>query len=241
LGKFQDLTGQTFNRLTVLKRIYKENDKRTYWECRCLCGNIKIIRQDWLKNGLIKSCGCLHIEQLKQLHKNNKKYNKYNLSGEYGIGYTSKKEEFYFDLDDYNKIKDYWWYIDSNGYVVTKILNQKPLQMHRLILNASSNEFIDHKKHNKNDNRKNELRKVTKSQNSMNLKTPVNNTSGYKGVSWSKVANKWHASIQKNKISYHLGYFDDINDAVNIRKATEEKLFGEYSYDNSMNNAGIDQ
>ena len=36
-----------------------------------------------------------------------KKYNTYDLSGEYGIGYTSKGEEFYFDLDDYDKIKDY--------------------------------------------------------------------------------------------------------------------------------------
>ena len=40
----------------------------------------------------------------------NKKYNKYDLSGEYGIGWTSNtNQEFYFDLEDYDKIKDYCW------------------------------------------------------------------------------------------------------------------------------------
>ena len=46
-----------------------------------------------------------------------KKYNTYDLTGEYGIGYTSKDEEFYFDLEDYDKIKDYCWRITMQGYV----------------------------------------------------------------------------------------------------------------------------
>lgn len=39
--------------------------------------------------------------------KKNKRYNRYDLTGEYGIGYTNQGVEFYFDLEDYDKIKEY--------------------------------------------------------------------------------------------------------------------------------------
>ena len=42
------------------------------------------------------------------------KTNKYDLSGEYGIGYDSNGQKFYFDLEDYDKIKNYCWYEDCN-------------------------------------------------------------------------------------------------------------------------------
>ena len=61
-----------------------------------------------------------------------KKYNTYDLSGEYGIGYTSKGEEFWFDLNDYNKIKDYCWYYNSNGYLCSQNANCKHIYFHRL-------------------------------------------------------------------------------------------------------------
>ena len=48
-----------------------------------------------------------------------KQYNNYDLSGEYGIGYLFNGEEFYFGLEDYDKIKNYCWYKDSGGYIRT--------------------------------------------------------------------------------------------------------------------------
>lgn len=58
---FKDLTGQVFNRLTVIK-FDKLWHKKVYWLCKCVCGKIKSIRQDGLTGNQIKSCGCLHIE-----------------------------------------------------------------------------------------------------------------------------------------------------------------------------------
>ena len=56
---FQDLTGQKFNLLTVIKR-YPENKKGyAQWLCKCECGNEIIVRSDLLKRGGVKSCGCL--------------------------------------------------------------------------------------------------------------------------------------------------------------------------------------
>ena len=122
--------------MTVLRRgedlIKKNNKKDTRWYCSCDCGNpneVLVLGYN-LKNGNTTSCGCEHLKNAKRSGsltgkingKKNKKYNTYNLSGEYGIGYTTKGEEFYFDLEDYDKIKDYCWYIDENGYVQIKMM-----------------------------------------------------------------------------------------------------------------------
>lgn len=61
MGKFQDLTGMKFNRLTVVSRTENQGYNTT-WLCKCDCGNEKIIRGSALKNGTIQSCGCLHRE-----------------------------------------------------------------------------------------------------------------------------------------------------------------------------------
>lgn len=62
MGKFQDLTGMKFGKLTVLKRADKGNMKATRWICECECGNIKIVYGADLKSGHTKSCGCYKAE-----------------------------------------------------------------------------------------------------------------------------------------------------------------------------------
>ena len=56
-----------------------------------------------------------------RVYETHKKENKYDLSGKYGIGYTYKGDEFYFDLDDYTLIKEHCWCIDHEGYVSTNL------------------------------------------------------------------------------------------------------------------------
>ena len=64
MGKYIDLTGQRFGRLTVLERDYnyaKEHNlknKNAYWKCQCDCGIIKSITTERLRNGETVSCGC---------------------------------------------------------------------------------------------------------------------------------------------------------------------------------------
>lgn len=96
----------------------------------------------------------------------------YDLTGEYGIGWTSNtNKEFYFDMEDYDRIKNYCWYENDNGYVVTQ-RNRKTIRMHRLVLNLSPEDDIqvDHIFHNTLDNRKRYLRLATNAQNNMNKK-----------------------------------------------------------------------
>ena len=240
MGKFIDLTGQKFGRLTVTSRadeyVSPKGQRHIRWICNCDCGKQVVVKGNHLKSGNTKSCGCLESETTAQRNKEYcKKYNTYDLSGEYGIGYTSKGEEFYFDLEDYDKIKDYCWSLDKDGYVVSNLSGTKKhrigVKMHRLLLPES--EKIDHIKHINHDNRKSELRPVTASQNNMNKNLSSNNVSGITGVSYSKTENKWIAHIGINKKKYHKK-FVDFEDAVKQRKEWEEKYFGEYSYDNSV-------
>ncbi len=59
----KDLTGMTFNRLTVLREIGRNASRRDYdWLCRCTCGKEHVARGASLKEGSVKSCGCLNIE-----------------------------------------------------------------------------------------------------------------------------------------------------------------------------------
>lgn len=57
----QDLTGKKFNKLTVLREDAEHNKDKDYkkWICKCDCGCEKSVGAAHLKNGQIKSCGCL--------------------------------------------------------------------------------------------------------------------------------------------------------------------------------------
>ncbi len=68
-------------------------------KCKCECRNHKTLPLNLVKNGTIKSCGCLSKEITIKNNKTKKsKTNKYDLSGEYGVGWsTNTNEEFYFD------------------------------------------------------------------------------------------------------------------------------------------------
>lgn len=186
-----DLNGKRFGRLTIIKRvenrILPSGQKRSQWLCKCDCGNYATVLGYMLTSGKTQSCGCLHDEAFAKARK---KYNTYDLSGEYGVGYTTKGDEFYFDLEDYNKIKDYCWTIRNNEYVTAYCpTTMNHILLHRLIMDCDNNNlYIDHIHGNKtkNDNRKSNLRIATPSQNMMNKPLLKNNTSGVTGVSWNK-------------------------------------------------------
>lgn len=63
MAKLEDLTGRTYNRLTVIKYIGR-NEKNTasLWECKCSCGRTTIVSSNNLKRGNTKSCGCYSAE-----------------------------------------------------------------------------------------------------------------------------------------------------------------------------------
>lgn len=63
MGKLIDLTGQVFGRLTVLQRAENTTKSRgSRWLCKCTCGNFISVASTHLRDGHVKSCGCLNRE-----------------------------------------------------------------------------------------------------------------------------------------------------------------------------------
>lgn len=58
--KAQDLTGQVFGRLTVLKRVSNNKHGQSRWLCKCQCGVETVVIAGALKSGNTQSCGCLN-------------------------------------------------------------------------------------------------------------------------------------------------------------------------------------
>ncbi len=58
----EDLTGKTFGRLTAIRPVRKEGNRKKFWLCSCSCGAEKIVEQSHLKSGHTQSCGCYRRE-----------------------------------------------------------------------------------------------------------------------------------------------------------------------------------
>jgi len=63
MSKHIDFTNRTFNKLQVSSYAFSKKGER-YWNCTCECGNNIVARGSHLKNGSIKSCGCIRINNL---------------------------------------------------------------------------------------------------------------------------------------------------------------------------------
>lgn len=143
------------------------------------------------------------------------------------------------DDDDFDRVAQYkWQYIKSvksdNGYATRMAYmgyreKRKVILMHRFIINASSNMEVDHKNNNGLDNRKENLRLATTSQNRFNRKTLSNNTSGVKGVIVDpEYPNKFVARISSNGKNKYLGRFTDIEKAREAYNNAALQLHGEF-------------
>ena len=64
-GTFRDITGQKFHRLTAVRRVTTSG--RSKWLCQCECGNQTIVSISNLKNGAVRSCGCLNADKNREL------------------------------------------------------------------------------------------------------------------------------------------------------------------------------
>lgn len=62
-SQWQDLSGNTYGRLTVTSFSHKKA-RKSYFNCQCDCGNNIVARGDMLKSGNTKSCGCYHRDQI---------------------------------------------------------------------------------------------------------------------------------------------------------------------------------
>lgn len=147
---------------------------------------------------------------------------------------TSKGESIVISASDFDNLSQYNWAVNGCGYVLRRATAQEILDgstqfiyMHRAIMGFPDNLLVDHKNGIKTDNRRENLRLATFSENLMNSKIGKRNSSGFKGVHVTN-NDKFKAYIGLNGKQRHLGIFDLIEDAVAAREKAEILYHGAF-------------
>lgn len=140
------------------------------------------------------------------------------------------------DLADYKWVGYEGWtsgpYAHRNGGVGK---GSRPVAMHRVIMERMlgrelvKGETVDHINRNGLDNRRENLRLADHSSNAQNSKRRRDNSSGYKGVCWSKPANRWRAYGKIDGKQKHLGYFDTAAQAYKAYCEFAKEHYGEFA------------
>jgi hypothetical protein len=119
------------------------------------------------------------------------------------------------DVTDLHKVVGFNWFavVQKNVvYAVRRVSGVKgkgsKISMHRQIVDATDDVYVDHIDSNGLNNKRQNLRYATPQQNSFNRRNAINNTSGFKGVCWNKDCKKWQAGIRINGKRTYLGLFD---------------------------------
>lgn len=121
--------------------------------------------------------------------------------------------------------------VRKDGYVQIRI-NYKFYLAHRLIYLLHYNTLpaiIDHIDGNQSNNKIENLREATRTQNGYNAKKWKNNTSGTKGVSFSTQRNKWRVRLIIKGVETHFGFFEDLELAALVANEARDKYHGVYA------------
>lgn len=127
-----------------------------------------------------------------------------------------------------------WGYAQS--HTVTSNGKQGKLLLHRVILERILNrpmqkgEIADHINGDRLDNRRSNLRIATDTESARNRGRRSDNTSGYKGVVWSKgMKKKWAAQVYANRKRVYIEYFDTPEEAHEAYCKAAKEIYGEFA------------
>lgn len=161
--------------------------------------------------------------------KNNEKYpkcqNTYTIEGDYVLMYLKRGKVCIFDKMDLQGVKKYVWNLTTGDHYVSCNKDRKTLLMHRLIMGFPKE--IDHINGNGLDNRRKNLRIVTRMQNTWNMKK-THGSGRFIGVCFCKRRNKWIARAMIRAKHYYLGAFSSEIDAARVRDKWVKENKGEY-------------
>jgi len=148
------------------------------------------------------------------------------------LNYNKDNGTFVWNENRSSKIKagDIAGSIQKTGYIHLKI-NYVAHLAHRiawLYHYGYMPKFIDHINRDRTDNRIENLRECSLSQNQFNRGIQKNNTSGVKGVSWNKSSNKWLVQFRIYNDNKYIGYFEDLELAKLVASEAYDKYHKEF-------------
>lgn len=209
----EEMIGQHFGKWEVLESAGRIRPGEIGYRCRCACGNESIIPRQTLLQGLSKSCGHCKEPWIE------------DMDGYYRYHCTNGAT-FLFSKEDYDLVSSRKWAMNMDGYAVTTDTQERFI---RLILNARDDDYVDHINMDPTDNRRENLRICSWSDNNCNKVLQRNNTTGFKGVSFHKDAGKYKSIIWKDGVRHYLGLFEMPEDAAQAYDDAARELHGEFA------------
>ncbi|MBR4289260.1 MAG: hypothetical protein IKT52_01300 [Oscillospiraceae bacterium] len=233
-GRTKDLTGKQFGYLTAIEPTGEKNRKDYIWRCRCKCGKEVEFPATRLLTGNTVSCGCLRGAHFKEANKyiggtslrqslEEQVHSTRAMSGYTGVTVKRGKWKAYIkykgrdiSLGCYDKLED---------AVKARARGKELVQMDALGLLDFYEEL--HKDDPALPDRtkvraENKQPKQDQPESHLFPALRSNNTSGHPGV--HRKRNKWAAKITWQRVTYQLGSYKSIEEAIAIRQAAEKKL-----------------
>ena len=210
--RIKDLSGQTFGRLTAISQAEERSHGYVVWECECSCGGKKRVLSSNLVNGSTKSCGCYQKDRVQAL-------NVQKLSGQ-----TFGRLTAISQTEERGSDGSVIWECECSCGGKKKVLGNSLRRGHVKSCGCLARE-------NSIQASKKAIKEVKKlcvegtRLSALSSKKYKVNTSGIRGVTWIKKAQKWRASITFQEKYIYLGRFENIEDAAAARKEAEEKYF----------------
>jgi hypothetical protein len=141
-----------------------------------------------------------------------------------------------YDAEDAHKVEPYTWHVvkgHSTFYVCRQTArpNRRSILLHREIAECHKDKMVDHKNGNGLDNRRENLRVCTMSENMMNRRKTSQNSTGYKGVykTGDSKPNPYSAKIQKDGKVYCLGHYKTSEEAARAYDKKAKELHGVFA------------
>lgn len=158
----------------IVKSLYKDKYSHSFSVAKCpYCYNFFLSREDSIKSGNTKSCGCLKTKHAKEMGEANKKKNSiyYPLGCDYGICYYDNYDGYFiFDIDKKDIVENHHWTASVKKNRVTPVatIDGKIVLLSRYLMNTPEDMECDHINHNVSDVRICNLRNCSKIENLYN-------------------------------------------------------------------------
>lgn len=159
--------------------------------------------------------------------------NAYEVRGDHVVIFLNTKKgiiEALIDIEDLEKMHQYknsWyssWHKHTNSYYVLGQIGNRKISLHRYVMGEPEGMFIDHINHDTLDNRKTNLRAVSRRVNGLNRKgAPKHSNSGIRGVQWSSEKEGWVVRIGTLEGRKYLGFSKDLDEAASILRDYQTK------------------
>ena len=149
---------------------------------------------------------------------------------------------FLISEEDFEKIHNKSWYIDTQGYINTSVPRNDgttrsiPIKLYNYIMEPQKGNVIDHMNRNKLDNRRENLRECTKLENDRNKIQEVNKSPIFRGVRLTENGKKYRTRIKVMDKEINLGTYETKEEAINARLEAEKRYYGEFAASNAPDN-----